>query len=103
MSLIGSRCCVADCWAQLTPYRALYSMPTETVRCEQWIDLLDITNVTKPMSTYRICDLHFVDDDFDKNEDGLRLLKETAVPSLKLPKIRRAHNREYKLKRYRRL
>lgn len=98
-----SRCCVVDCWAYLTPQRISHPMPTETIRCEKWIDLLQIRNATKPMSTYRICDLHFEDDDYDTNENGMRTLKNTSVPSLKLPKLTHrepGNKRVHVIKRY---
>lgn len=84
------QCPVAGCKSYINPKLKLHhTMPTDTETCEKWIDSLQLTNVSKSMSSYKICRLHFKDEDYVKCESGGRTeLIKTAVPSLLLPKKR---------------
>lgn len=98
------KCPVSGCISYIDPRGLQHTMPTDTETYKKWIDSLQLTNVFKSISSYKICHLHFKYEDYVKNESGRRTeLLKTAVPSLMLPKRLDAFGKDKRVRVIKRL
>lgn len=79
------RCCVPRC--QNKGRFGFHKFPRDEEHCFKWQFASKKRNVgTKylPYSSYRVCEKHFKDDDYD-HRFGKKHLSKTAVPSISVP------------------